>query len=212
MRDFKLYVITDERFHPGKNLFEVMEEAMIGGADIIQLRDKQSSKRAVLEKARQLRQLTKKYDVLFIVNDHIDVAIAVDADGVHLGQDDLPIKEARKLVGNEKIIGISTHSLEQAKEAEKSGADYIGVGPVFATGTKDDVVDPVTTQYVTEASQNVGIPFVAIGGIKLDNVDQVLKAGAKRICAVSEIVGASNIRSTCATFLDRIEASGEASK
>ena len=207
MRDFKLYVITDERFHPGRSLTDVIEEAIIGGANIIQLRDKTSSKLEVLEKARALRWLTKEYDVPFIVNDHIDVAIAVDADGVHLGQDDLPLEEARKILGPEKIIGISTHSIDQAKAAENGGADYIGVGPVFPTGTKADVVDPVTTQYVKEAVEQINIPFVAIGGIKLHNVDQVLKAGARSVCAVSEIVGAPDVKSVCRQFLEKIEAS-----
>ncbi|HEX7063447.1 MAG TPA: thiamine phosphate synthase [Bacillales bacterium] len=208
MRDFKLYVITDERFHPGRNLFEVIEEAMAGGADIVQLRDKKSSKKEVLEKARELRRLTERYGVQFIVNDYIDVAMAVDADGIHLGQDDLPLEEARRILGAEKIIGISTHSLEQAKEAESGGGDYIGVGPVFSTGTKEDVVDPVTPHYVREAAANIKIPFVAIGGIKLHNVDQVLNAGAKRICAVSEIVGSFDVAGTCRQFLKKINQAG----
>ncbi|HEX7063750.1 MAG TPA: thiamine phosphate synthase [Bacillales bacterium] len=208
MRDFRLYVITDERFHPGRDLFEVMEETMVGGADIVQLRDKKSSKRDVLRKARELRRLTRKYNAMFIVNDHIDIAMAVDADGVHLGQDDLPLEEARKILGQEKIIGISTHSIDQAKEAENGGADYIGVGPVFPTGTKEDVVDPVTTHYVEEAASNIQIPFVAIGGIKLHNVEQVLEAGASRICAVSEIVGSSNVAGICGRFLEKINQAG----
>ena len=122
MKPFRLYVITGEEFHPGRPLLDVMTEALEGGADIIQMRDKKSSKKVILEKAKMLRELTRKYDVPFIVNDHIDVALAVDADGVHLGQDDLPLVEARKIVGD-KIIGISTHSIEQAREAEKNGAD-----------------------------------------------------------------------------------------
>lgn len=212
MRDFKLYVITDERFHPGIDVYEVMEEAMAGGADIIQLRDKDSSKRDVREKARELRRLTRKHDVLFIVNDHIDIAMEVDADGIHLGQDDLSLAEARKMMGNKKIIGISTHSLEQAKAAEAGGADYIGVGPVYATGTKEDGVAPVTTAYVQEASENIRIPAVAIGGIKLHNVDQVLQAGARRICVVSEVVGAADVRGTAQKFVHKINAAREGSR
>lgn len=205
MKDFKLYAITGEQFHPGRSLMEVMEEAVVGGCDIIQLRDKKSSKRAVLEKAKALRELTRRYGVTFIVNDYIDVALAVDADGIHLGQDDLPLAEARKIVGN-KIIGISTHAIEEARQAELDGADYIGVGPVFPTKSKEDVVAPVTTSYVRQVAAEIGIPFVAIGGIKLHNVDQVLAAGAKRICAISEIVGSSDIKATCQTFLDKINA------
>jgi thiamine-phosphate pyrophosphorylase len=204
MKDFRLYAITGEQFHPGRDLIMVMEEAILGGADIIQLRDKKSSKREILQKAWELRKLTRKYGVTFIVNDYIDVALAVDADGVHLGQDDLPLPEARKIIGN-KIIGISTHSIKEARLAEQEGADYIGVGPVYATTSKEDVVSPVTTSYVREVAQEIRIPFVAIGGIKLHNVDQVLEAGARRICAISEIVGSRDVRGTCESFVARIE-------
>ncbi|UOE95739.1 thiamine phosphate synthase [Alkalihalobacillus sp. LMS39] len=205
MREFTLYAITGEQFHPGRKMIDVMEEAILGGADIIQLRDKKSSKREVLQKAKELRALTKKHDVLFIVNDHIDVALAVDADGIHIGQDDLPLEEARKIVGPTKIIGISTHAIEEAREAEQNGADYIGVGPVFETKSKEDVVDPVSTQYVHQVAQEITIPFVAIGGIKLHNVDQVLQAGATRICAISEIVGAEDVKGVCETFIEKIK-------
>jgi thiamine-phosphate pyrophosphorylase len=207
MKEFKLYVITGEQFHPGRSMLEVMEAAIIGGADIIQLRDKSSSKRAVLEKARGLRELTRRYGVTFIVNDHVDIALAVDADGIHLGQDDLPVADARKIVGPDKWIGISTHAIEEAREAEREGADYIGVGPVFETKSKVDVVAPVSTGYVRQVAAEIRIPFVAIGGIKLHNIDQVLGAGATRICAISEIVGSDDVQGTCAAFLERINAS-----
>ncbi|MEF3313046.1 thiamine phosphate synthase [Paenibacillus sp. GYB004] len=203
MKPFKLYAITGEEFHPGKPMIEVMEEAIKGGCDIIQLRDKKSPRREVLAKAKALRELTLRYGVTFIVNDYIDIALAVDADGIHLGQDDLPLADARKIVGG-KIIGISTHAIEEARQAERDGADYIGVGPVFPTKSKEDVVAPVTTSYVRQVAAEITIPFVAIGGIKLHNVDQVLEAGARRICAISEIVGSPDIQGTCRSFLDKI--------
>ncbi len=137
------------------------------------------------------------------MNDHIDVALAVDADGIHIGQDDLPIEEARKIVGN-KIIGLSTHRIEEARAAEAAGADYIGVGPIFPTKSKVDVVDPVTTEYITQVVSEITIPFVAIGGIKLHNVDQVLKAGATRICMISEIVGANDVTAVCQQFVKKL--------
>ncbi|WP_188648692.1 thiamine phosphate synthase [Marinithermofilum abyssi] len=211
MVDFRLYGITGERFHPGRDLVEVMEEAIQGGVDILQLRDKTGSKRKVLEKARRLRELTRRYGIPFIVNDHLDIALVVDADGVHLGQDDLPLPEARKILGPDKIIGISTHTIQEARQAEQEGADYIGVGPVFPTDTKSDVVDPVTTAYVRAVAEEIRIPFVAIGGIKLHNVDEVLRAGATRICAVSEIVGSSDVKGTCRQFLQKIEQARETS-
>ncbi|ADC50856.1 thiamine phosphate pyrophosphorylase [Alkalihalophilus pseudofirmus OF4] len=201
MKDFKLYAITGEEFHQGRDLIEVMEEAILGGVDIIQLRDKKSKKIDVLKKAQALRELTKKHDVTFIVNDHIDVALAVDADGIHVGQDDLPLAEARKVMGPDKIIGISTHKIEEARAAEAGGADYIGVGPIFETKSKEDVVDPVTTQYIQQVANEIKIPFVAIGGIKLHNVDQVLAAGATRVCMISEIVGAEDVKGTCEKFI-----------
>lgn len=209
MKDFRLYAITGEQFHLGRELIAVMEEAILGGVDIIQLRDKKSSKRDILQKAVALRELTRKHNVTFIVNDHIDVALAVGADGIHLGQDDLPLPAARKIVGN-MIIGISTHSIEEARLAEQAGADYIGVGPVFATKSKEDVVSPVTTSYVREVAGEIRIPFVAIGGIKLHNVDQVLEAGASRICAISEIVGSEDVRGTCESFVGKIERAAKA--
>ncbi|MCM3712906.1 thiamine phosphate synthase [Alkalihalobacillus oceani] len=205
MKDFQLYAITGETFHPGRDLIEVMEEAIRGGVDIVQLRDKTSSKRDVLQKAKALRELTKKYGVPFIVNDHIDVALAVDADGIHLGQDDLPLAEARKIVGPDKIIGISTHQIEEARAAQAEGADYIGVGPIFETKSKVDVVDPVTTAYIQQVAAEITIPFVAIGGIKLHNVEQVLAAGASRICMISEIVGAADVKAVCEQFTAILE-------
>ena len=204
MKDFRLYAITGEQFHPGRNLIEVMEEAIKGGVDIIQLRDKTSDKAEVLAKAKALRELTRKYGVTFIVNDYIDIAMESDADGIHLGQGDVPLSEARKIVGS-KIIGISTHALEEALLAEQQGADYIGVGPIYPTATKVDVVDPVTIAYVREVAQAVKIPFVAIGGIKLHNVDEVIEAGASRICAVSEIVGSADVKGTCEAFIRKLE-------
>ncbi|MEC2070542.1 thiamine phosphate synthase [Alkalihalophilus marmarensis] len=202
MKDFKLYAITGEEFHQGRDLIEVMEEAILGGVDIIQLRDKKSKKIDVLKKAQALRELTKKHAVTFIVNDHIDVALAVNADGIHVGQDDLPLAEARKVMGPDKIIGISTHKIEEARAAEAGGADYIGVGPIFETKSKEDVVDPVTTQYIQQVANEITIPFVAIGGIKLHNVDQVLAAGATRVCMISEIVGADDVKGTCEKFIE----------
>ncbi|MBM7568179.1 thiamine phosphate synthase [Paenibacillus sacheonensis] len=207
MKDFRLYAITGENFHPDRELLEVMEEAIHGGADIIQLRDKTSGREELLRKARALRDLTRRYGVTFIVNDHVDVAMEVDADGIHLGQGDLSLLEARRIVGD-KIIGISTHALEEALLAEEQGADYIGVGPVYRTATKADVVDPVGVSYVREVAQHIKIPFVAIGGIKLSNVDEVIEAGATRICAVSEIVGSSDVKGTCEAFLSKLDKQG----
>lgn len=206
-RDFRLYVITAQSNHPGKSVVDVIEQTLIGGAQIVQLRNKTGTREEVLEQAKALRILTRKYNVPFIINDYPDIVIETDADGVHLGQEDMSIAEARRLLGPERIIGISTHNLNQALAAERDGADYIGVGPIFPTDTKPGKA-AVTTSYVTEAARHVSIPFVAIGGITLDNVDAVLAAGAKRICAVSAIVGSDDPAGVCRSFLRRIEAAG----
>ncbi|MCQ4087855.1 thiamine phosphate synthase [Saccharibacillus sp. JS10] len=203
MKDFRLYAITGENFHPGRSLEEVMEQAILGGADIVQFRDKSSGKHELLQKAKSLRQLTRRYGVPLIVNDHIDLALEVNADGVHLGQGDVSLTEARHRLGS-KIIGISTHALQEAVAAQQNGADYIGVGPIYATQTKADVVDPVGLDYIREVSPHVSIPYVAIGGIKLSNVDAVIEAGATRICAVSEIVGSDDPAAVCRAFLEKL--------
>ncbi|WP_025028738.1 thiamine phosphate synthase [Caldalkalibacillus mannanilyticus] len=206
MRDFHLYVITGEQFYPQQEYLAVIEEAILGGADIVQLREKNKTKKELLEMAKKLKELCSKYHVPFIVNDHIDIALAVDADGIHLGQDDLPLSEARRILGSEKIIGISTHAIEEAIEAERNGADYIGVGPIYETKSKVDVVDPVGLSYIKEVVSQTKIPFVAIGGIKLHNLDKVLEAGAQRICVISAIVGAENVKEAASQFSSRIRA------
>ncbi|WP_338068660.1 thiamine phosphate synthase [Paenibacillus paeoniae] len=201
--DFELYVITASTHHPGRELVDVMEQTLIGGAGMLQLRNKTGSREDVLREAAALRKLTRAYNVPFIVNDYVDIAIQVEADGVHIGQDDIPFEEARRLLGPDKLIGVSTHSLEQALKAERDGADYIGVGPVYPTNTKPGKA-AVTTAYVTEAAAQIHIPFVAIGGITLDNADSVLEAGARRLCAVSAIVGSEDPAAVCRSFLNKI--------
>lgn len=188
IRECKLYVVSGEQYHPGRELLEVMEAAIRGGADIVQLRDKEAPKRELLRKAEALRELTRRLGALFIVNDHPDIALAVEADGVHLGQEDLPVEAARRMLGPDRIIGVSTHALPQAIAAEQAGADYIGVGPVYPTGTKPGRA-AVTLSYISEVARTVRIPFFAIGGIRPGNAEDVLAAGARRLCAVSAIVG-----------------------
>lgn len=194
--DFSLYVITGENYHPGRTLEEVMREALHGGADIVQLRHKTAKEGELLEKARLLRRLTREYGVPLLINDYPELALEAEADGVHLGQEDGGWREARERLGPNAIIGISTHSLEQALAAEDAGADYIGVGPVFPTATKPGRA-AVTLEYVRQASRHVRIPWVAIGGIGLHNAQQVLDAGATRLCAVSAIVGSESPAHAC---------------
>jgi thiamine-phosphate pyrophosphorylase len=206
----RLHVLTDFLFQQRFNHARLAELVLEGGADVIQFRQKHGLIRHKLVEARHTANVCRRHGKPLLVNDHLDIALAVDADGIHLGQDDLPLEEARKIMGKHKIIGISTHTLEEAKEAERSGADYIGVGPVYATNTKEDVVDPVGLDYVRQAAEHIGIPFVAIGGIKHHNVDDVLGAGADRVCVVSGVVGASDVREAARKFREKVDAARQA--
>jgi thiamine-phosphate diphosphorylase len=174
---FGAYVITS-----GDHL-EMAEKACKAGAKILQYREKQASRREMLETARGIRKLTEKSHTLFIVNDFIGIALLAKADGVHLGQDDIPIGEARELTPPGFIIGISTHSLKQALEAEKQGADYIGCGPVFTTPTKENYT-PIGLDTVKQVIESVQIPVVAIGGLNLGNIPELRKAGVKNFAMV----------------------------
>lgn len=199
-----IYGITGENFANGKTNIECVEAMIKGGIKIIQYREKNKSMGKKLEEARVIREICKKNNVVFIVNDNIDLALLVDADGVHVGQDDLPPSEVRKLIGDNKIIGLSTHSPEQGKKAfENPDVDYIGVGPIFPTTTKDTA--PVGLEYLDYVVENLNIPFVAIGGIKEHNIDRIIERGAKRICLVSDIVGAPNIEEKVKFLRSKLE-------
>lgn len=193
-----IYGITGERFSKGRTNIEVVEAMIAGGVTTVQYREKRHQKnyRDILDECYRIREITRDNNVLFIVNDYVDVAMLVDADGVHVGQEDLSVEAVRKLVGPHKIIGLSTHSPEQAMQAAECGADYIGVGPIYATQTKEDVCAPVGLEYLEYVVKNCTMPFVAIGGIKEYNINEVTKRGAKTICLVTEIVGSDNIRET----------------
>lgn len=193
-----LYGLTDSRLSLGRSLEEVVGALLASGVRIIQYREKKFSGRRMLEECRLLRKLAKAADACFIVNDHVDLAILAEADGIHLGQDDLPVREARSLVGNDMIIGLSTHSPKQALEAVEAGVDYIGVGPIFETKTKEDVVAPVGFAYLEWVAANISLPFVAIGGIKRHNIAEVVARGANCCALVSEFVAAPDIESCVA--------------
>lgn len=145
------------------------------------------------QECREIRELTRKYGAVFIVNDHVDLALAVGADGVHIGQEDLPIEIVSHLAGDEMLIGVSTHSAEEAEDAVRRGADYIGAGPIFPTETKENAGEPAGLGYLEYLARNIDIPFVAIGGITEENIIDVYRAGARCISLVSEIVGAEDI-------------------
>ncbi len=197
LKEFKkenIYCITAEKFSNGRNNIEVVKQMLSAGIKIIQYREKYKSFKEKLNECLVIRKLTKKKNAILIVNDHPDLCLMIKADGVHLGQDDYPVLNVRKLLGKKYIIGISTHAPNQYIKAVKDGADYAGVGPLFETHTKDDVMAPVGISYLKWVVKNQKIPFVAIGGIKEWNIKEVIDAGAKCICLVTEITGAKDIK------------------
>ncbi|MEZ0537689.1 thiamine phosphate synthase [Caldicellulosiruptoraceae bacterium PP1] len=190
----ELYCLTCEKFSNGKNNIEVVKEMLDSGVKIIQYREKEKSQREKYYECNQIKKLTDEYNAVLIVNDHIDLCQIVDADGIHIGQNDYPIEVVKNFLGQEKIIGVTAHTKEQAILAQENGADYIGLGPIFETYTKGIYIKPRGLEFIKWANENLTIPFVAIGGIKENNLFKVIESGAKCIAMVTEIVGAYNIK------------------
>jgi thiamine-phosphate pyrophosphorylase len=188
-----IYGITAEEYSLGRSNIEVAAYMIEAGIRVIQYREKEKSDREKYEECLKIRELTRVAGVTFIVNDRVDLAMLVGADGLHLGQDDLPPEAVREMVGEKMIIGLSTHSPAQATAAVRLGVDYIGVGPIFATNTKKDVSAPVGLEYLEYVVENIRLPFVALGGIKEHNIAEVYRRGARCIALVTEIVGARDI-------------------
>lgn len=200
-----LYLVTDRSGFDNHNTFlDAVAASLKGGVQIVQLREKNASAQEFIELGKKIRELCSLYNAIFIINDRIDIALAVEADGVHLGQDDVDIYSARKILGNNFIIGISTHAPEQALKAVESGADYIGVGPVFTTPTKPGRKS-VGLEYVKWTSKNVDIPWFAIGGINQNNVEKVINSGASRIAAVRAIINSDMPDKASHEFLKHIK-------
>ncbi len=203
-QDWKLYVITEPSVLRNKSLEDAVFGAIKGGASVIQLRDKQASQTDALNLARKLLVITRAQGVPLIINDWVEVAKASGADGVHLGQDDASYEAARMVLGDGAIIGRSTHSPEQALQAEHEGFDYIGIGPVFATPTKPSA-QAVGLELVKFAAQNIRIPFVAIGGIDQNNVSEVVRCGAKTVAVVRAVMGAEDCAQSARQILKQIK-------
>lgn len=198
-----IYPVTCQKLSSGRSDMEVLEGVIRGRAAIIQLREKELSKKELYHLALQFREATARAGVLLILNDHVDIALAVEADGVHLGQDDLPVSAARKLAP-ELLIGASTHSIEEALTAQAQGADYINIGPIFATSTKEGVDKFLGPEAISAISSRIDIPFTVMGGIKESNIDQVLANGARRVAMVTAITQAPNIAFTVSSLKERI--------
>jgi thiamine-phosphate pyrophosphorylase len=192
MIDYSLYLVTDRSLSKGRSTAEIVAAAVAGGVSCIQLREKSCGTREFLNEALALQPLLKSRNIPLIINDRLDIALAIEADGVHLGQSDMPIGMARKIAGASLIIGISAESVDDALRAEQEGADYIGISPVFSTPTKTDIAPPLGLEGVQQIRALVDIPLVGIGGINSDNAESVLAAGADGIAVVSAIVSAAD--------------------
>jgi thiamine-phosphate pyrophosphorylase len=201
-KQLQLYVVTDERAN-GEEMIPIIREAIAGGATAIQLRRKQELGRQFVELGRLIRKITREHGVLFFVNDRVDVALLVDADGVHIGQDDISCRDARRLVGD-RIIGVSADTVEEALAAERDGADYLGVGAVYPTQSKADA-GYTGLDGLAKIVQAVQIPVVGIGGIHAGNVTAAIQAGADGAAVVSAVMSAANPKAAAADLLEKIQ-------
>lgn len=192
-KELQLYAITDRHWLNGRSLYEVVKESLDGGVTFLQLREKQLDEDHFLEEAKKLQGLCSEYNVPFIINDNVEIALAINADGVHIGQSDMEMKEAREKLGPDKIIGVSAHTKEEALLAQAQGADYLGVGAVFPTSSKDDA-ESVSYETLKEICDVVSIPVVAIGGITKDNLHQLSGSGISGISVISAIYAQTDIK------------------
>jgi thiamine-phosphate pyrophosphorylase len=191
--EYELYVITDTGLARGRPLGELVAQAIDGGATIIQYREKLTDDRMRYENARILRELTRSRRIPFIVNDRLDLALAIDADGIHLGQEDMPPEVARRLLGRARIVGLSTHGEDQARAAARVSPDYIAIGPIFPTRTKKAALPPLGTEIIARLRPELSIPVVAIGGIDRTNAALAARAGADGVAVISAVMGAEDV-------------------
>lgn len=191
--NYELYLITDRRFLKGRELKKVVEDAILGGVTIVQVREKDVSTREFYNVAKEVKEVTDHYKVPIIINDRLDIAQAINAHGVHLGQKDMHLNIARRILGKDKIIGISVGNVKEALEAENNGADYLGIGTIFPTGSKKDVDAIIGIDGLSKIKNNISIPSVAIGGINKTNFKDVLNTGIEGISVISAILGEDDI-------------------
>ena len=202
--DLSLYAITDKRYWKDRKMSDLVEAALKGGVTSLQLRDKEADTATLIEEGLALRTLTAQYNVPLIINDRIDVALEVDADGVHLGQQDASPEEARSILGMSKIIGISVHNLTQASEALELPVDYLGVGSVYASGTEQREV--IGIDRLEKICKTVSLPVAAIGGITPSRVEEVLKTGASGVAVIAGIWEAEDVEGRVQEYVSRLEA------
>jgi thiamine-phosphate pyrophosphorylase len=188
--DLSLYLVTDNS-EDEKKFLKTIEEAINGGVSVVQIREKTADTLEFYNLALKVKEITTKYNVPLIINDRVDIALAIDADGVHVGQSDMPCDVTRKLIGENKILGVSAATIDEAKKAEKDGADYIGTGAVFPTSTKDDAPN-ITKKDLKDIVDSINIPVVAIGGITIENANELKNTGISGLSVVSAIMSADN--------------------
>lgn len=203
-KNLLLYAVTDRSWLNGRTLYEQVEEAIKGGVTFVQLREKNLDDTAFLQEAKEIKELCARYNVPFVINDNVDIAAEIDADGVHVGQSDMEAGDVRKKLGPDKIIGVSAQTVEQALRAQAHGADYLGVGAVFPTGSKADAVE-VSHDTVREICRAVDIPVIAIGGITRENVIELKGTGICGIAVISAIFGQQDIEEAARTLKSRTE-------
>ena len=203
MQELKFYLVTDSDILRGRDFYNSIEEALKGGVTMLQLREKNASGKEFLEKAIKLRELTKKYNVKFIINDRVDIAMLCDADGVHVGQSDIPANEVRKIIGKDKIVGVSARTIKEAMVAKENGADYLGVGAMFTTTTKLDAKS-VTIDQLKAIKKEVKLPIVTIGGLSLNNIEKLKECNIDGFAVVSAILGAVDIKLECEKWIEKI--------
>ena len=189
--DYSVYLVTDRRNKTDDEFLNIIEEAIKGGTTIVQLREKTASTKEFYDLALKVKEITSRYGVPLLINDRIDIALAVDSEGVHIGQDDMPADIAREIIGEDKILGVSASTVEEAKKAEIDSADYIGSGAVFPTATKDDA-DSVSEEELKEIVDSIDIPVVAIGGITVENAHTLKGSGIAGVSVVSAIMSAED--------------------
>jgi thiamine-phosphate pyrophosphorylase len=196
-------MITDSNLSKNGIISDV-KDAVKAGCKIVQYREKNKSTKDMIKEAKELKQLCNG-KAIFLINDKIDVSLAIDADGVHIGQKDMDFKIARRLLGDNKIIGLTVHNIEEALEAEKLGLDYIGVAPIFKTDTKKDALEPCGVEMISKIREKVNLPIVAVGGIDKSNIKNVIKAGADSAASIESILGSNDIYSEIKDFIKIIE-------
>lgn len=205
--DYSLYLVSDRSLLGGRDLLEEIIKAVKGGVSVVQLREKDAGSREFYNLALALKEKLEETGVPLIINDRLDIALAVNADGLHIGQDDLPLPVARRLLGADKLIGLSVSSRAEAEEGVRLGADYLGVGPVFTTPTKPDAAMPTGINLLAELKKHISIPLVAIGGINPDNITAIRGAGADGAAVVSALMGSDDIEMAARRIVAKWQAS-----